>query len=775
MKKSAIILFTFSSLLFCGQGLVNNGNTIVLGSGSYLVVSGAGIANSTQGSDGSFDNSGTISLQGNWVNNSPNGAFINSGTSGTVILNGSSQQSIGGTAGTGFKNLTLTNSAGALLTSSATLKGTLNVSNGIFNTNGNNFTLLSDALNTARIAPITGDISGNITMQRYMTTSVAGWRVVAAPVTGATLGSWEDNFVMTGFTGATYPMTPFVSVYTYTESAAGNYSIGYLPATNISNPITPGVGYWCYMSAGPVTVDVTGPPVKFNQTFTVSYTPSTGPTDDGYCMLGNPYPSSIDWSSPSWTKTNINNAIYIWNSQLQQYSSWVAGVGTNGGSNIIASSQAFWVQANAASPVLQCNENVKSETDQSFIRPANGVQSHYMNLKLFGNGYSDETYIRFDAGATSQFDPALDARKFPSDNDQVPSLSSIDSSLADMSINSFPLPVSNLSIPLRTTVGASGTYTITGDSLLHMPFGSCLVLEDLVTGIMTDLRTTTSYTFSIDDTTAAPRFLLHLGKPIDVSSIASSCYNFSDGKAIAKGNGSGPWTYNWYNSSNTLISSLPNSVQPDTVLNLSAGVYFVKITDPNSVCGVTTNSVEIGQPELILASFNFLRDTVFLNQNDSLVITNTSSGTAVYSWNFGDGSTPETGFTPGRHGYNTPGVYTVELTAGQGNCFSTFSKTVTVMHLNAVGINENEPALVSTAPVIFPNPSNGRFYIQLQNTLSQNVKLELYSLSGTFVYSQDVNGGITETDVSHLSKGVYIYRLVPGGLGRPINGKLIIE
>ena len=447
---------------------------------------------------------------------------------------GPSLQSIGGSSTTYFENLTLSNASGAQLGANQTLKGTLNVASGILTTTGYSFTLLSDASGTARIAPITGDINGNITMQRYLTSATTGWRSLCAPVTGATLNDWADNFIMSGFTGSAYPTFPFISVYSYDETAAGSYSIGNVPATNISNAITPGTGYWCYIGPTPITVDVTGPPAKFAQTFSVIYTPSTGPADDGYVMVGNPYPSSIDWTSASWTKTHINNAIYTWNPQLQQYSSWVAGVSTNGGSNIIPSSQGFWVQANATGPALSCNENIKSAIDQPVYRSGNQMAGYYMNLKLFGNGYADEAYIRFDANGTNYYDADIDARKYVSDNPQVPTLSSSDSTGKDMSINSFPLLTSEISIPVKTIVGATGTYTITGDSMINMPPGFCIILEDLLTGTMTDLRSTTSYAFNIEDTTTVARFLLHMGQPISLAAIATTCYNSKHRKSHCK-------------------------------------------------------------------------------------------------------------------------------------------------------------------------------------------------------------------------------------------------
>ncbi len=773
MKILIIISLTFISLLLRAQGIVNNGNKIVVKAGAFLTVTGvnANITNATLVNDGSIDNDGSISLHGNWINQAPNGGFINANTTGTVTLNGSSLQSIGGSSATNFENLTLINTSGAQLGASQTLKGTLTVSSGILTTTGHNFTLLSDASGTARIAPILGDINGNITMQRYLSSATTGWRSLCAPVTGRTLIDWEDNFIMSGFPGASYPTFPFVSVYGYDETAAGSYSLGNVPATDISNAVTPGKGYWCYIGPTPLTVDVTGPPVKFAQTFSVSYTPSTGPVDDGYVMVGNPYPSSIDWTSASWTKTNINNAIYTWNAQLQQYSSWVAGVGTNGGSNIIPSSQGFFIQANAPGPALSCNENIKSATDQSVQRVSTQSAGYYMNLKLFGNGFGDEAYIRFDANATNYYDADVDARKYISDNPQVPSLSSADSSGKDLSINSFPLLTSEISVPVKTTVGATGTYTITGDSMKNMPPGFCIVLEDLLTGTMTDLRTTASYVFNIEDTTVAARFLLHMGKPIEMKALATTCYHSSTGKAIAKGNGSGPWDYVWHNSANVVIKTSYNSMSADTVANLAAGIYSVSITDITSACGVVTNTVEVNDAPQIMAGFVFLRDTIFAGSIDSLEITNTTSGTANYTWDFGDGSPLEHNQNPGAHSYTLAGTYTVSLNAGETNCFDYVSKTVTVINSNPLALEETKNNHATA--LVYPNPNDGHFKVTLPRDIEKGTVLEIYNAAGNLMHHEVLNDEDTEIDLSHYAKAMYFYKLIFPSTGTQ-NGKLMM-
>ena len=70
----------------------------------------------------------------------------------------------------------------------------------------------------------------------------------------------------------------------------------------------------------------------------------------GWNLVGNPYPSPLDWlSEAGWDKSDINDAKYIWNPAAYNYTIFLGGsepIGINGGTRYIPSNQGFWVQAN---------------------------------------------------------------------------------------------------------------------------------------------------------------------------------------------------------------------------------------------------------------------------------------------------------------------------------------------------------------------------------------------------------------------------------------------
>lgn len=98
-----IMLCMLSSVIF-GQGITNNGGHIVATTGSNIYINGTS-GNYTSQSNGIISNDSgiTITIQGNWLNNSSNSGF--SGSGATIVLAGD-VQTIGGTNSSSFYNLT---------------------------------------------------------------------------------------------------------------------------------------------------------------------------------------------------------------------------------------------------------------------------------------------------------------------------------------------------------------------------------------------------------------------------------------------------------------------------------------------------------------------------------------------------------------------------------------------------------------------------------------------------------------------------------------------
>lgn len=115
--NQSIIAGTYGELKISGSGTKTLSGAVAI-NGDLTINNGTTL-------DLSSNNYG-ISLTGNWTNN---GSFTSQ--NGTVTFNGADAQTIGGTAASGFNNLTINNSAGVTLSQNESVSGVLTLSNGL--------------------------------------------------------------------------------------------------------------------------------------------------------------------------------------------------------------------------------------------------------------------------------------------------------------------------------------------------------------------------------------------------------------------------------------------------------------------------------------------------------------------------------------------------------------------------------------------------------------------------------------------------------------------
>ncbi|MFM7769928.1 MAG: hypothetical protein ACKO8Q_05160, partial [Bacteroidota bacterium] len=343
--------------LSCGRAalIINSGVNVVADANVFC--NGLDIRPTASFAQGNFLLSSTGDINADGTLTATSGAAV-------LQLNGKYPQQLRGTQQVQVQGLTITNSNGVSINCpGVNAHKVVQVNSGTLNTNGK-LVLVSNATSTGSIGPLTtGDLIGNVTVQRRHVAGATGWFNLCAPVQNKTINDWNDDLVTTGFPGSDNPTLLFNNVQYYQEWVAGGINAGFAGVGSINESIVNGRGYFIYASAGTYNIDVDGAIFKGNQTLPVSYTNTGNPSADGRNLIANPYPSAINWDALGWTKTNMNNAVYVWNAALNQYASYVNGVSTYGGSAIIPSSQAFYVIANAASPQLVATESVKTSTE----------------------------------------------------------------------------------------------------------------------------------------------------------------------------------------------------------------------------------------------------------------------------------------------------------------------------------------------------------------------------------------------------------------------------
>jgi hypothetical protein len=497
---------------------------------------------------GTVTNNGSgLFIGGDWINN---GTFA--ANTSTVTFNGTTTQQLSGSSVTNFYNIQVTNTAnpGVQIESNQNLLGVLTLNNNVVldadgSSNNAIFTVISggdEPTNDAAIGvlPAGAQVTGNVTVQRFMTRQ--GWnnqriyRYISSPVQNGTVADIQNEIPVTGsFTGASNcsGCATNQSLFLYDESVTtdingsgtADFNDGYIDFPNILNTETfaPGLGYALYTRGNilPSTLwDLRGVINAGNTspvTLPVSYTSSGSDLNDGWNLVGNPFPSTIDWNaSGGWTKTNLDGSIYIsdnGSTSSLRYTTWNGTTGTNGGSRYIATGQGFWVKANGnGTPVLQATESVKTPgTQTTFFRES--ALENIMRIALTQGSVRDETVIHFREDATAGFDSHADAQKLPN------GIFNLSTQLADekkLAINSLAPIDCRVEINLVVENVIPGSYQLHFSEITSFPEGTHVQLQDNFLQQTFNVENDWKYSFDITNEESSygnNRFTIHVSTP----------------------------------------------------------------------------------------------------------------------------------------------------------------------------------------------------------------------------------------------------------------------
>lgn len=174
--------------------------------------------------------------------------------------------------------------------------------------------------------------------------------------------------------------------------------------------------------------------------------------NEGWNLIGNPYPTSIDWTVA--TTGNVNNAVYVYNNGT--YGSYVNGTGSNGQTQYIAPMQGFFVQANAISPTLTFGNSSKSTESITF---KSATVNSVVRLTISDNaGRKDETVIVKRANSSVDFEGDFDARKLIISTSEVPQIYTATDK--EYSINMIPSLEKSVLIPLKILTKKDGVHIL---------------------------------------------------------------------------------------------------------------------------------------------------------------------------------------------------------------------------------------------------------------------------------------------------------------------------
>jgi hypothetical protein len=347
----------------------------------------------------------------------------------------------------------------------------------------------SDETGTGSLINTTSNV--NATIERYITGSTTVtetdlWHLVSSPVSDALSGVFLNDYLLS-----------------YNEPTD---LFSYISETNVNLVPMQGYEVWAWVDGGKTDV--------FTGTLnTGSKSASLTLTDEnGWNLLGNPYPCAIDFDASSgWTFGDAENTVYVWNTSGAYKGAYAThlrgGADVNGGSRFIPAEQGFFLHCTAGTTVSMTDE-VKVHSTQGFYKNSSAEQTpNTMRLQASGNNYNTETVIMFNPDATVFYD-SYDAL-YRKGAQNSPQLFSIITNDTNVCINSLPFAKKNMIVPVGFTGGVSGYYTLTANNIGSFDDIISLSLEDIKLNKTQDLRTNPVYNYTYDINDDPNRFILH--------------------------------------------------------------------------------------------------------------------------------------------------------------------------------------------------------------------------------------------------------------------------
>jgi hypothetical protein len=473
---------------------------------------------------------GTMTVNGNFINN----GFFNA-NGGTIAFSGNTTKSISGTTVTKFNSLIINNGTALLdvsIDSDQVLGGILTLTGSAhLDADGVNddatFTLLSsgdEPTADASIAalPSGAMVLGNVTVQRFL--SIVGpagrvYRYVTPSVANASVSDFQHEIPVTGsFNGSSLctGCSTDPSMFWYDETTPGDVNAGYrnFPASASSEVLTPGRGYAVFIRGnidpiartGSARFDLRGTLNAGAFNYNVSYTSSGIAANDGWNLIGNPYPSTVDWNAKGWSRTNLSASVYALDNSTYpgRYAVWNGSVGVNGGTRLIAGGQGFFVKATGPLPSLTSGESVKvAGTQTRFLRDEQ--VPNVIRIALIQGLSRDESIVQFRDSATTGFDPEFDAVKLKNlknDGSMVPSFNLSTLSPRDsqkLAINVLPRNVCAMAIALDLADLSEGNYDLNFSEIESFSSAVALFVTDkyVQPRRTIDIRQHQSYSFTV--------------------------------------------------------------------------------------------------------------------------------------------------------------------------------------------------------------------------------------------------------------------------------------
>lgn len=271
------------------------------------------------------------------------------------------------------------------------------------------------------------------------------------------------------------------------------------------------------------------------------------------------------------------------------------------------------------------------------------------------------------------------------------------------------------------TINPSGanTYTIQGGNAVVSPTtnASYTVAGTSTAGCVSVLSATSNVTVNANPTiTAISNQTLCLGNTFTLTPSGGISYTVTQGL------------------------SLPASFTNSIVITPTAGLSVYTVTGTNSVsCSGSNTLSTLVNPNPNVTAVTSATNFICVGQSATL----SATGAQTYTWS---PAIPMSGVI-------SPSTTTSYTVVGQdaNGCQNTAVVTQSVDA--CTGINKNQQANLNT--VVYPNPSTGLFYVEINLAAELNV----FNSVGQIIYHSNVEAGKLKVDLSSFSNGVYVLQL----------------
>lgn len=559
--------------------------------------------------NGNLNITSTINNNGNWTD-----VWGSAGTSLTIA---------GGLSGSG--GLTIKNNTSVFLTSACTYTGNTYIDYGNLEISADNTssTIIVASGTTLKITGKDVDIQA-------LTISSGGTVEIAAGKSLTVNGTFTNNgtlILKSDATGTATILTPeaiggtgtykvqqylssarnwYMSAPANANTPSGYIYYQYLEPGNNTGYVAPATEYWKDIAQGTAMGLMTGYIVQTSGSSTIEFSGTTlnnsnisksdltrtsGVNKSGFNLVGNPYPSFLNWTDA--TKTNLNQTMWYRTKEGSVYKFYTYSAQTNLGSPAAATRyippmQAFWIRVENGTGALAFTNSMRSHSATENLLKAPSLKNNdqkVLRIEISNGINTDEALILFNPNASDDFD-IYDSPKMSNELETVPEIFTIAGN-ENVVINGLNNVSLNAEIPLGISTREPDTLEISTSELSNFDTDTKIVLKDKLLDSEQEISNGKTYRFWSDVSSTSNRFSIifrsaGLATYIDDKDVSNKIivYTNAHNQIIVKSNNTDVnYLIEIYNSFGQKLENILTSNTIQTIdKQFDAGIYFIKTT-----------------------------------------------------------------------------------------------------------------------------------------------------------------------------------------------------